>query len=200
MDDSDFSDLPALLDQYAERCISPEVDEYHPILLAELKKRVRQARMVLQIAIQWHNQVIALRPHITRATSYEGADPPQVILEMSNATEALEMYTEAFYFVAWRLHQVANMLPHLHKFKSPGVLIVRNHLIQHPERHGRKGIWAFMVSGTGGPVLARMRQTADSTLDMGLWHNAQELSRNLRHALATAITQCASPPTRHTGA
>ena len=192
MDDSDFSDLPALLERYAELCISSLSDPYHLILVAELKKRIRQTRRLLLTAVDLHAQVVTLRPHITKASHPEHTDPPQEILDMMNATEALEMYTEAFYLIAWRLCEVANLLPRLRNFKCPSVLIVRNHLIEHPEKHGRKGIWAFMVSGTGGPVLARMPQIANSTLDKGLWHNARELALDLRRALQSAIAGCAN--------
>src|SRR4051812_33311547 len=45
----------------------------------------------------------------------------------------MEVYTEAFYWISFRLLKVVQHLPGLESYKSVGVRDVRNMLIQHPE-------------------------------------------------------------------
>jgi hypothetical protein len=106
-----------------------------------------------------------------------------------------------FYFVAWRLLVVMRSTgdlawPGLPSPDAPGVTLVRNHLIEHPEKHGR----LFDRSATlikDGPVLKSARMVIDpetgeavsapENVDRGLYVNAREL-----HA---ALVQCLTPST-----
>lgn len=51
----------------------------------------------------------------------------------------ISIFTEAFYFCAWRMIEVLNgggpySFPSLRKVTAPAITIVRNHLLQHPEK------------------------------------------------------------------
>ncbi|MGI8648414.1 MAG: hypothetical protein DLM55_12245 [Acidimicrobiales bacterium] len=58
------------------------------------------------------------------------------------AWESINLFTESFYFVAWRLREVLNIkddgnrfrLPGLGKIKAEGIRDIRNQLLQHPEK------------------------------------------------------------------
>ena len=77
----------------------------------------------------------------------------------------MEIFVEGFYYLAWRLRNVIQRLPGLKKFESQGVLNVRNHLIEHPEKKDSGVIHGCMSSGNKetGPVLKSTRLPLDNT-------------------------------------
>ena len=189
MDKAHFEDLNGLLDEYAKRYIFPLEDDYLPLLVAEAKKRIRQVWRLYLIASQTHDQINDLRPRIETLGPMEGSDPPLVLRTWIELTDSLEMYTEAFYLLAWRLRCVIRILPGLKKFESKGVLMVRNHLIEHPEKNKQKGLWGFIITDVSGPVLTRAVPRGEEMLDKGLWPNAVELTGRLRSNLENAIAR-----------
>jgi hypothetical protein len=73
--------------------------------------------------------------------------------------QEVHLYTEMFYFVAWRLVQVLRRggdfeFPHLHKIGATSVSLVRNQLLEHPEHAGTGGHFEqHLVVTDDGPVL-----------------------------------------------
>lgn len=113
------------------------------------------------------------------------------------------IFTEAFYFWAWRTIEILNgggpySFPGLGKVKAPAITIVRNHLIQHPEHvKDNQDFTLGLVITSSGPVLrslggvlrgdsGRMDPLPDSK-DQGLFSAAQELADELQHRLDKAI-------------
>jgi hypothetical protein len=115
----------------------------------------------------------------------------------------IRLFTETFYFVAWRLRQIINSpqprkFPHLVELHAVAVRNVRNLLIEHPEHGGESAQFEkSMVITDNGPVLksAKMvyhfsngRTKADeNSLDQGLFVNATAFEAELRSLLLAAI-------------
>ena len=116
------------------------------------------------------------------------------------AWDEIELFTETFYFVAWRMMVVLNqrgpyMLPGV-RVKARGVRDVRNHLLEHPENHGQNFAQRFVITSEG-PVLKNMAVIARhstgrvepdrDSVDRGLYANARELHDELAAALGAAL-------------
>lgn len=113
----------------------------------------------------------------------------------------VHLFTEAFYLVAWRLITALRLgggkgFPGFAGLRSQGITYVRNHLIEHPERHG-SAFRQHLVLTDVGPVLkstsvvvrsgtGRVEPESDS-LDRGLLTNAQELHDELVKRLTGAL-------------
>jgi len=105
------------------------------------------------------------------------------------------VFAEAFYFFAWRIMTITdhytNPLPGLKglKGRAKGVVIVRNCLIEHPERPEEK---IFMISygwDSNGPKLKNVRPVGQSfeISDNGFWKNAKEFKDGLEKLLQSAL-------------
>jgi hypothetical protein len=115
------------------------------------------------------------------------------------------IFTEAFYFCAWRMIEVLNgggpySFPGLRKVRAPAIKIVRNHLIQHPEKvKDRQDFTLGLVILSSGPVLRSLGGVARGTTgrldplpdskDQGLFIAAEELRNELEHRFDEVITK-----------
>lgn len=114
--------------------------------------------------------------------------PDQLRIEV-RAWSEMHLFTEAFYFFAWRLVEVltrsgAFAFDGFSKLQARGIRIVRNHLLQHPEKHD-KNFRQWLVVTSNGPVLKTTTVVIRSdtgkvepekeSVDQGLFVNAQEL-------------------------
>jgi hypothetical protein len=110
----------------------------------------------------------------------------------------MEVYTEAFYWIIFRLRQVVKNLPELGSFKFTGVRNVRNHLIEHPEG-GDSGITFgnIGIRSDVGPVVRVVRRTGqlDRWMDAGLKPNALEYAEGLELLLRKYLKRIDSPAT-----
>jgi hypothetical protein len=92
--------------------------------------------------INFHGHILRLKradPNVpvTRAnamTSYTRGRPPDSFRtpEIREMEGKLERATFAFYQIAHRITHITEKLPHLTRFRSPSVRMVRNHLLEHP--------------------------------------------------------------------
>jgi hypothetical protein len=113
--------------------------------------------------------------------------------EAAQAQDQIRTLADAFYYIAWRTRQVIRQLPGLKEFEAKGVLYVRNHLIEHPEKHPHvKPVgWRF-----GGDIGVQLMVEVDGELatapgDPGLYANANEF----RDELLPRLSHAAMPPT-----
>jgi hypothetical protein len=106
---------------------------------------------------------------------------------MFQATEMLELFTECFYFIAWRLREILRLLPGLTKFDAPGVRAVRNQLIEHPDPEAQSHLPAFQIDDKVGPMLKPFLREGSQPIDRGLWVNAEEFRTNLERVLAKEL-------------
>jgi hypothetical protein len=107
------------------------------------------------------------------------------------AQEEGMVFVETFYFFAWRIICITKLLPYLKnlKKKSKGITIVRNHLIEHPEREYNILSPSCMWGSSNGPILKNARPTGQTfeIQDRGLWINAQEFKDGFEELLQNAI-------------
>lgn len=135
------------------------------------------------------------------------AEMPRTIKTREDCIKEIEAYarirlfTEMFYFVAWRLRQVINSkspldFPSLSELKAKSITIVRNNLIEHPEQLGDSAVYnQSLVITDSGPILKsnsaliRVNETlADpNSIDQGLYVNACDLKKELTDILNKAI-------------
>lgn len=119
-----------------------------------------------------------------------------------HAWDEVRLFTEIFYFVAWRLREVLNnrkpeAFPNLRQIKARGIRDVRNLLIQHPE-HGQPvpNYRQWLVVTGDGPVLKSSEvlvrgdrvSAPEESVDRGLNVNADELRREIEACLTEALS------------
>jgi hypothetical protein len=105
---------------------------------------------------------------------------------MFQATEMLELFTECFYFIAWRLREIL-LLPGLTKFDAPRVRAVRNQLIEHPDPEAQSHLPAFQIDDKVGPMLKPFLREGSPPIDRGLCVNVEEFRTNLERVLAKEL-------------
>ena len=130
---------------------------------------------------------------------------PEELGAFVRAGAEIRLFTETFYFVAWRLREVLRRggtlaFPGFSNFDALGVRSVRNQLMEHPERSDSRNFRQHLVVTDAGPVLksstmviraATGRAEPDSdSVDRGLFVTAQEfhdeLLQRVRKELASA--------------
>ncbi len=101
----------------------------------------------------------------------------------------MQIFTESFYYFAFRARTVIRALPGLKNFECVGVRNVRNKLIEHAERADSQimGI-SFGWGSTRGPIVKAHRSAdkKDLWVDQGLFVNSDEFSQNLEITIARA--------------
>lgn len=117
------------------------------------------------------------------------AKSPEQLHAFVRAGAELRLFAEAFYFFAWRVVEILTgsgpfAFKGFGKLRAHGIRLVRNHLLQHPEKHGQN-FSQFLTVTNNGPVLKSagaiirtstgMIDPADESIDRGLFVNAQEL-------------------------
>lgn len=132
----------------------------------------------------------------------ENLDPTKIPFDNSNTPTQNElerelkrsfksqMFSEAFYYFAWRLLVILKNLDGLKNIECEGILIVRNKLIEHSERKDSKiTIRSFASGGSNGPVIKGVRYShqKDTYKDKGLYINAKELRVKLEKALKNLL-------------
>jgi hypothetical protein len=165
--------------------IKEKVKGYNSNLSNEIHIRLRQLSFVCE-------KLLCYEKLVTRPTS--------TIEEAHKLTRFFDegiVFTEAFYFIAWRIIYITNYnikpLPYLQglKEKAEGVVLVRNCLIEHPEKTKEK---IFMLSygwGKDGPTLKNARPAGQTfeIKDRGFWINAKEFKDGIEELLQNAIKQ-----------
>ncbi len=90
--------------------------------------------------------------------------------------DELFLYTEAFYYFAFRIYKILKKLPFGKGFKVKSIRDIRNHLIEHPEG-GASGIVGRSLRVDGdGPKVKDVRIDPHDNLhrDKGLYNNLRE--------------------------
>jgi hypothetical protein len=134
---------------------------------------------------------------ITQEDYFAGVSRPKSQEELrafARAADEVRLFTETFYFVAWRLSEILSRKGSLafsgfRNFDAPGVRNVRNKLIEHPERPDSGNFLQHIVVTDAGPVLKSSSMVLHSatgrtepeseSVDRGLFINAQELHDEL---------------------
>jgi hypothetical protein len=131
-------------------------------------------------------QLVHILTRLEALQAYRDEDPAD--RDRDEWTE-MQTYTEAFYWIAFRLQHVMEKLPGL-SFKAVGVRDVRNHLLEHPEKKDSGVIFGVIgLQADVGPVIkARRRLGTDAKwTDAGLKPNAEEYALKLERVLRAHI-------------
>lgn len=128
---------------------------------------------------------------------YDELGPKIDYRDCMRAFSEIKLFTESFYFVAWRLIKAFDgdpkRFPGVKALRVKGITMVRNHLLQHPEKHGSNHFQSLVIT-SAGPVLkansvivngsAGFTKPVNEHIDRGLYANAEEL----RDVLLASIT------------
>jgi hypothetical protein len=129
-------------------------------------------------------------------------ESPEQLRTLVRASDEVRLFTEMFYFVAWRLKEAfttggPSKFHGFDNFNPRGVNFVRNHLLEHPDRFGGN-FRQHVVITHAGPVLKSStmvirtetgRTEPDSeSVDRGLFVNAQEFHEELLGRLRSALS------------
>lgn len=179
-----FDSTIRLFEDYRSKMIREKAAGYDSNLSNEVHHRLRQLSFICE-KVLYYEQIVTT-PLVPKK-------------ERSKFTRLFDegiVFAEAFYFFAWRIICIAinktKPLPGLERLKkkAKGVVLVRNCLIEHPEKQKEK---IFMVSyGWGkkdGPKL-KVARPAGQTFeinDRGFWINAEEFKEGFQELLRKAI-------------
>jgi hypothetical protein len=108
----------------------------------------------------------------------------------ANNSDEFELYTECFYWIAFRARNLIRLLPELEKFEAKGVRNTRNQLLEHSEGKNSGVIYGgFGWGAPQGPVLKalRLEQLVGIFPDAGLYANAQEYFEELNERINKLI-------------
>ena len=109
-------------------------------------------------------------------------NPVEDMIAKFKLWDQLTFFTESFYYHAFRCGKCVEQLPGLSSFKYQGIILVRNHLIEHPEKQKHSNILSgsIRLGQDTGPVLKNSRLEWEDKIfqDNGLNHNAGEFLDN----------------------
>jgi hypothetical protein len=178
----------------------------------EARRRIEQCRRLLQLAIAAQSSAhadlqVAMAPAPTDPNSdyakwVEGpeyrawqqslqTDSVRASVARSILTQTdLELYSESFYWIAFRARHALRAMPGFGSFEAEGVRDVRNKLLEHPEEKGSGVLWGgFAWGATQGPVIKAVRYENQAQIfpDAGLYVNADQFFSNIEHAANNAV-------------
>lgn len=163
---------------------------------------------IIQQKLEWGlaNRGRVVSGEITQEEFNRGTLPTALSpAALIDSWDDVAIFTESFYFSSWRMIEVLNgagsyKFPGLARLKAPAITIVRNHLIQHPEKvkEGQDFTLGLVVMSSG-PVLrslggvirgdsGRLDPLPESK-DQGLFAAAEELRDELKHRIDDAISR-----------
>lgn len=194
--------------------VSPTDPRHH--LASEVSKLINQLDICLELVISTQATIapdpVVLKKQFAYMNQYGSiesdeeyfANMPkseQAPWSMIKALSRIRLFTETFYFVAWRLRQIINAkaphdLPKIGRLKAPSILNVRNHLIEHPEKGAVANFAQNMVITDDGPVLKSAKaqfgggksSAASDSLDKGLFLNATEFEQEFRLRISESLS------------
>jgi hypothetical protein len=136
---------------------------------------------------------------LRRFRTLEGVTPTLPNEEIYDHINTMRFYGESFYYFTWRCVRVMRLLETrdlktketkrpFEALKPKGVRIVRNQLIEHPDKSNGFPVRMLSTTHPKGLVLHRHVGLRPDEPDSGLYLNAEEfivdLTRLLRQALA----------------
>ena len=203
MCDYDLQPAIALFERYLILVKQKRPTEIHSMLGCEAYERLEQLQILL-------SRVTAIQHHVLSVSPLSGSFlllPIEIPSTASNFVDSgiairdaffhVRLYTESFYYLAFRFRQILTTphnhlpksypLPLLDNFEVVGIRDVRNHLLEHPEgQTSRRFSQNHYFGGTNGPQL-KIDSTTSTHTDKGLFVNAAELKQRLNASLTQAI-------------
>jgi len=101
-------------------------------------------------------------------------------------------YVESYYYFAHRIYKILTHkntpLPYLQSFKCEGVLLARNHLIEHPEGKSANATFtSYSYNMKKGFMLRTSGDPKQTVKDKGILYNSHEFERNFDSVVEQAI-------------
>lgn len=147
----------------------------------EVKDRLWQA----EYALAKHNEYIEKYKSATES-SPQGVDE-YIGCDLRASDELFnngKFYTESFYYFSFRIYKIlthkSKPLPFLEEFTCPGVLMTRNHLIEHPEgasSNAKK--YSYSLDYERGVLLRTANDFDQKVRDKGSIFNSKQFRDNL---------------------
>ena len=185
-----FREARRLFGRYRHQRRGADADRSN--LIAEAHKRLEQLEwLVLRISTlqtrDGRNDRWTFKPGISDAiarTEHERRGRQRRRLGFE-----IELLSESFYYLAWRLRQIVVRLPGFKSLGATGIRDVRNHLLEHPEKFSKALNPNFMygLDLPNGPVLKPFGARQGAIHDRGLYANASELIDEMLNRLRRAV-------------
>jgi hypothetical protein len=191
-----FDSTIKLFEDYRSKMIKEGPKDYNSNLANEIHQRLKQLSFIYE-KVRYYDRKIMSPIENLSVEEHRELSRKDTLKGIRFLDEGI-IFVEAFYFFAWRIiwitEHYTKPLPYLKglKDKAKGITIVRNCLIEHPEKQKEK---IYMYSyGWGnddrGPILKNARPKAQSfeISDNGFWKNAKEFKYALEELLQIALT------------
>jgi len=131
-----FSSTITLFDSYQSKYKKDKPNQYPSRWVHEVVKRLRQLSFIC-------DQIKAYEKEIMSMTDALNHPHSQKFSEFSRYLFEAEFFVESFYYIAFRVKEILthisggrNIFPEFKNFNAIGLRNVRNHLLEHPEKHG----------------------------------------------------------------
>lgn len=187
-----FDQVVQLFDLYQDKLREDTAPASYPSRwVHEISKRFKQLYFVCDRIAACEKKILSMTDALSNPHSPRFSEFSDLLFET-------EFFVESFYFMAFRVSQILikkhdhiYLFPALKNFEAPGVRDVRNHLLEHPERHGGVLNQSFDVGGNDGPRLKSALGEKDmpDSMDRGLWRNVNEFAGNLEKILKEAMAR-----------
>lgn len=126
-----IEEVAAKIDSYRNSLVDTEYFEHSKNdLLTESLDKLKKLSYILLQAHKVNAHIMKMKDAILHSILTK-QDSSKTDVLLSDALTALAMYSESFYYTAFRISGVFKELGF--KFKSIGVRDVRNHLLEHPQ-------------------------------------------------------------------
>jgi hypothetical protein len=160
----------------------------------------RKGKLFMQAATKFRTGEMTQEKYTEFVAALSAKSPEQLQTEV-RAWEEVVLFTESFYFFAWRLVEIlkgsgAFAFDGFTKLEAKGIRLVRNHLLQHPEKYEKNFRQRLIVTSTG-PVLKAMFvvirtdtgkvEPEKESVDRGLFVNAQELHDEIKERIRKIV-------------
>lgn len=146
----------------------------------EVKDRLWQA----EYAISKHNQYIKKYKSATESSSQDISNYISLnLIANDELFNNAKFYVESYYYFAFRIYKILTHknkpLPFLENFSCPGVLMSRNHLIEHPEGASSNATkYSYSFSYEHGALLRTADDSNQKVRDRGSVFNSTEFREN----------------------
>jgi hypothetical protein len=109
--------------------------------------------------------------------------------ELGRLQRELERNTVQYYYAAHRIIKICDYLPGLKGFRCSEISIVRNKLIEHPEKEGGIVLDTFSYDMHGGPFIKGMRASSQSNVfpSKGWRYDSQKFVEKLTKKVELAL-------------
>jgi hypothetical protein len=186
-----FSNTLRLWKQFEAAAGAKHGTQFNSNASAEMGERLKQLSFFANHTLRCADLMAKAERAMSKKIWEADCNPHEIFLQSMEPLFELRAYVEAFYYFAFRVLKVARRgFPELAQFESIGVRLVRNHLIEHPEKKSSRAlVWSFGFDEQKGAILKSGQPIKGTTAfeDPGFTANAEEFRTNLELLLVHAL-------------